>query len=143
MAMRLINFANYREHAIPFFVSSNILPLPMLFYKLTSFFMHDVCNKLVPSNISEPFSLTQDVHSYYTRSSSGHLYINSCRTNIYKNSFFITGAKIWNSFPEELRKQPKHNFKQKVHQLLLQILKETDNYIYMDQIILDMKRKKF
>ena len=143
-AMRLMNFADYSEHAIPFFVSSNILPLPMLFYKLTSIFMHDVNNKLVPSNISEPFVLTQNVHNYSTRSSSsGHLYINRCRTNIYKNSIFITGAKIWNSFPEELRKQPRHRFKQKVHQLLLQILQKTDNYIYTDQIIIDMKSKKF
>ena len=73
---------------------------------------------------------------------TGHLYINSCRTNIYENSFFITGAKIWNSFPE-LKKQPKHNFKQKIQQLLLHIVQKTDNYIYKDHIIINMKRKKF
>ena len=58
------------EHAILFFVPSNILPLPMLFYKLSSILMYNICNKLVPSSISEPFSLTQYIQNYYTRSSS-------------------------------------------------------------------------
>jgi len=32
----LMNFANFSDHAIPLFISSNILPLPLLYIKLSS-----------------------------------------------------------------------------------------------------------
>ena len=80
------------------FVSSNIFSLPMLYFKLSSTLMLDVHNKLVPSNICDMFTLSQDIHNYNTRSSSsGNLYINYSRLNLQKNSFPIIGAKIWNS----------------------------------------------
>ena len=40
-----MNFVKFIEHAIPLFVSSNILPLPMLYFKLSSTLMLDVHNK--------------------------------------------------------------------------------------------------
>ena len=46
----------FSEHTIPVFVSSNTLPLPMLYFKLSSTLMLDVHNKLVPSNICNLFT---------------------------------------------------------------------------------------
>ena len=40
--MRLMNFANFGSHAVPYFVSSNVLPINLLFYKLTSLLILDV-----------------------------------------------------------------------------------------------------
>ena len=51
-ALRLIYFASYRSHAIPLFVSSNTIPVNMLYFKSISILMHDVFNKLTPCNIS-------------------------------------------------------------------------------------------
>ena len=44
--LRLIYFGDYTSHAIPFFYSSNILPVEMLYFKSVSILMHDVHNNL-------------------------------------------------------------------------------------------------
>ena len=103
-AVRLMHFAQFQDHAVPFFLSSNIMPLPMLYFQRVSSLMHDINNNVVPPNISNLFTLTQDFHHYNTRSStSGNFYMNYSRLNHHKNSFSIIGAKIWNSIPKELR----------------------------------------
>ena len=56
-AVHLMNFAKFSDHAIPLFISSNILPLPLLYFKLSSTLMPDVYNKVIPSNISDLFRL--------------------------------------------------------------------------------------
>ena len=69
-ALRFIHFANSRDHAIPLFLNTVILPLNFLYYKLLSETMHDVSNNLLPSNIQDLFLPTAHVHSYNTRSST-------------------------------------------------------------------------
>ena len=41
-ALRLIYFANKREHAIPLFIRANILPVDMIYYKAISTLLHDI-----------------------------------------------------------------------------------------------------
>ena len=43
-AVRLINFAPFRSHAVPYFLHSNIMPITMLYFKLSSMLMFDVYN---------------------------------------------------------------------------------------------------
>ena len=100
-AVCLINFLPSRTHAIPYFAQSNILPITMLYFKLSSISMFDITTNSAPQNICNLFTFTQDIHQYNTRSaSSGNYYINHSRFNHHKNSFSIVGAKIWNSIPE-------------------------------------------
>ena len=74
--VRLMNFAKFSVHAVPLFFSTNILPLPLLYFKNCSILMHNVYNKVVPSNSSNLFTPTKDVHHYNTCSSTaGDLYI--------------------------------------------------------------------
>ena len=47
-APRMIFFADRRDHAIPFFVDANILPLSFLYYEYVSNFMHDINNNNAP-----------------------------------------------------------------------------------------------
>ena len=47
-AVRHIYFAPYRSHAIPLLVSSNTIPVTMLYFKSISIIMHYVFNKLTP-----------------------------------------------------------------------------------------------
>ena len=81
-AVRLINFAPFRSHAVPYFLHSNIMPITMLYFKLSSILMFDVYNNTAPHNISHLFTPTQQIHSYSTRSSSsGSYYISHSRLN--------------------------------------------------------------
>ena len=114
-AVRLMNFAQSRTHAIPYFISSNIMSISMLYFKLSSILMLDVSNNSAPPSISDMFIPTGQVHKYNTRSSSaGNFYCKYSRLNHHENSFASVGAKIWNSIPENLRKLPKHTFKIKI-----------------------------
>ena len=118
-AVRLINFLPFRMHAIPYFGQSNVLPITMLYFKLSSILMLDITTNSAPQNIWHLFACTQDIHQYNTRSaSSGNYYINYSRLNHHKSSFSIVGAKIWNSIPESYRRLPKHIFKKKIQALL-------------------------
>lgn len=49
-AVRLTNFVHFRNYAIPYFISSNIMPISMLYFKLPSVLMHDVSNNSGPPN---------------------------------------------------------------------------------------------
>ena len=91
----------FSVHAVPLFIFTRILPLPLLYSKKCLILMHDVYNKFVPCNISDLFTPTKDVHHHNTRSSTaGDFYINHSPLNHYKNSFSVMGAKIWSSIPD-------------------------------------------
>ena len=139
--MRLINFAPFRSHAVPYFLHSNIMPITMLYFKLSSVLMFDVYNNTAPHNILHLFIPTQQIHSYSTRSSSsGNYYISHSRLNQKNGSFSIMGAKIWNSIPENLRNSSKSLFKEKVHTTLLKIFEVQDRYADLNTVISDFKK---
>ena len=140
-AVRLINFLPFRTHAIPYFAQSNILPITMLYFKLSSTLMLDITTNSAPQNICNLFTFTQDIHQYNTRSaSSGNYYINHSRLNHHKNSFSIVGAKIWNSIPESYRRLPKHIFKKKIKTLLFETLESLDSYADTSTLISEIKK---
>ena len=79
-AVHLINFAPFRSHAVPYFLHSNIMPITLLYFKVSSMLMFDVYNNTAPHNISHLFIPAQQIHSYSTRSSSsGNYYLAICR----------------------------------------------------------------
>ena len=80
-ALRLIFFANRRDHAIPLFLKAKLLSVNCLYYKLLTETMHDVSNNLVPSNLKDAFFHAAKVHSYNTRSSASN--------NIYMQYLYI------------------------------------------------------
>ena len=69
-ALRFIHFAKPRDHAIPLFINTKILPINFLYYQLLAETMSDVSNNLVRTNIQELFVPLSRVHSYGTRSST-------------------------------------------------------------------------
>ena len=58
-----------RDHAIPLFLNSHILPINFMHYKLLAETMHDVSIDLVPSNLKDLFVPTAKINSYNTRAS--------------------------------------------------------------------------
>ena len=123
-------FAGNRSHAIPLFVSADVLPLNMLYFETVCSLMHDICINSAPQNICDLFTCSSDVHTCNTRFSDvGNLYVNKPRLRLQLNSFSIFGAKFWNFLKPELRKLRKKPFKKKVHQFLLAVLGNEDDYI--------------
>ena len=140
-AVRLINFAPFRSQAVPYFLHSNIMPITMLYFKLSLVLMFDVYNNTASHNILHLFIPTQQIHSYSTRSSSsGNYYISHSRLNQKNGSFSTMGANIWNSIPENLRNSSKSRVKEKVHTILLKIFEVQDRYADLNTIISDFKK---
>ena len=135
-ALRMIYFADRRDHAIPLFIDANILPLTFLYYESVSNLMHDINNNKAPLNILKLFKKTSSVHSYSTRSStSKNFYVHSTRLEVHKRSLSQFGVKLWNEIPRGIRDLPKKVFKGEIKQLLFDILENEDNYIGTPKII--------
>ena len=123
-------FADYKSHAIPFFISSRLLPLDMLYFKSVAMMMHDVSNNFTPPNIFNLFTHQADIRAYETRSSQrGDYFLKRSRIDIQKRSFSRIGVKIWNSLSCEVRLMSKSNFKNNLNDILFQRLLKYDDYI--------------
>ena len=112
------------------FITSNILPINMLYVETVSSLMYDVSRFSVPSNISDIFTQVNKIHTRKTRSSSsGNFYIKSSSLSLNQKSFARFGAKLWNSFQNKFRQLPKSAFKKHVHDLLFLIMEAEDDYV--------------
>ena len=106
-----MHFADKQQHAIPFFLDSNFLPVQMIYFEKTASLMHDVSNRIAPVLIRKLFTKTEDVHSYNTRSAySGNFYVKSSRLETQKFSFSRSGSCIYNCLPVSLRNESKKKF---------------------------------
>lgn len=89
----------------------------------------NITNDLAQQNILHLFNTTDQVHDYNTRSSSRcDFEIKFPRLDKQGKSFSRLGAKIWNWIPPSIRKLLKYSFKKKIHDCLLQIHSQTDDY---------------
>ena len=64
-ALRLMFFGDYKSHAVPFFISSNLLPLDLLYFKSVAILMHDVFNNLSPPQITNIFNCQSNIHPIF------------------------------------------------------------------------------
>ena len=73
---------------------------------------------------------SSDVHACNTRfSDAGNLHVNKSRLRIQLNSFSIFGAKLWNCLKPDLCKLRKKPFKNEIHQFLLVVVGNEDDYV--------------
>ena len=136
-ALRLMFFAGHSSHAIPLFVSANVLPLNVLYFETVCSLMHDISTNSAPQNICDLFAYSSDVHTYNTRfSDAGNLYVNKSRLRIQLDSFSVFGAKLWNCLKPDLRKLRKKPFKNKINQFLLVVLGNEDDYVDVSTLML-------
>ena len=102
-ALRLMNFSTKSEHAIPYFIKLNILPVHFHYVESVSCLIYDIQNKLAPVHIQNLFKDVSDIHSYNTRSATADkFYIMSLRLRQLKNSYSRLGARLWNSLPDNI-----------------------------------------
>ena len=133
-------FRNNREHTIPLFVCSNILPVDMLYFKSTASLMHDINNQSAPLNLINLFDRVDSVYSYRTRSAStDKFHIKCSELTQLSHSFSRLGCKIWNELPESFRAKPKTSFKKCLQTRLLKLLDQEDIYVDVNTLIKNFK----
>ena len=93
----LTYFSEPRAHAMALFISSNILPLQMLYAEKVSSIMFDVSCLNAPSSICDLFIKANSKHKHETRFCSSEIIMSKLQERI-KISF---GAKLWNAIPNE------------------------------------------
>ena len=134
--LRIMYFANNREHAVPFLKNTANLPFNMLYFESVSKLMYDVYNDLAPKNITDLFTQIATVHFYRTRASTGGNHqIKHSRTTLQKNAFSRSCAKIWNSLPKYIRSCNEEEFTKELHTLFINILDNEDDYIDISMIV--------
>ena len=113
-ALRLIYFSKSKEHAVPFFLKSNCLPLPSLFFRDCSYLLYDINRRIAPVSILNQFVKTSQIHNYRTRSvSSDSFYVKFSRTDKMYAFFTRIGAQIWNSIPYSIKILKLSSFRKK------------------------------
>ena len=126
-ALRLVFFGDYKAHAVPFFISSSLLPLNLLYSESVAVLMYDVSNNTSPPQISNLFNYQHNIHSHNTRSSTrGNFFLEYSRLDKQNMSFSRNGR---NNLSNEIRQMPKVKFKHNIHKMLLQKLSEANGYI--------------
>ena len=113
--VRLITFSDFRAHTNPLFHDLNILKIKDLVKFQTCIFMHDYHHNRLPVVFKSYFVQANTKHKYNTRFSSKENYtLPLVRTNYGKFNLRFTGAILWNSLDEDLKKERKENFKRKL-----------------------------
>ena len=129
-------FLNPRTQAIPFFISSKILPIHLLYFEAVLHSMYEVSNNSTPKDISETFVKTSLIHSYNTRAAScGKYHIQFSRLNLQRNSFSCFGEKAWNCLPSQVCNLPKQAFKKSIRKALFAALIGDEDYIEASNIL--------
>ena len=140
-ALRFINFSHFKEHAVPLFIEADSLPVNFLHYEAVCCRMYDIQNGIAPKNILDLFTHASSIHTYRTQSTTSNaFYIKQSRLEIQKNVFSRLGAKVWNGIPVSVRSLNKKKFKQTLHSILMNILKESDGYLDFQQIFQSIKK---
>ena len=133
-ALRLIYFSKSKEHAVPFFLNSNCLPLPSIFFSC-SYLLYDINRLTAPVSILNQFVKTSQINNYRTRSvSSDSFYVKFSRTDKMYAFFTRIGAQIWNSIPYSI-KILRSSFRKKIKELLLNFLRSEDDYVEVSRLI--------
>ena len=103
------------DHATPFFIESNCLPLRSLFFQQLSYLMYDVHDKTDPKSLLDKFAKTNTKHHYKTQLSAKECFsVKFSRTEKMKKSFTRIGVSIWNSIPLSVKTLNISNFRKKI-----------------------------
>ena len=133
--LRLMYFKSFDNHAIPLFVSSNSLPINMMYIKESANMLYDISTGDSPIALQELFKKTSAVHNYNTRAAKkDNFYIKYSRLELQKCSFSRLGAEIWNSIDQSLCSKSKKIFKHKMCQALFTILTTENHYVDVPMI---------
>ena len=66
---------------------------------------YKIVNELAPTYLSEMFTFSNGSNEYNLRQYELNLALKKNRTEYYNSSFAFTGAKLWNSLPDRVKRQ--------------------------------------
>ena len=113
-ALRFIYFSKSKEHTVPFFLKSNCLPLPSLFFRDCSYLLYDINRQTAPVSILNQFVKTSQIHNYRTRSvPRDSFYVKISETDKMYAFFTRIGAQIWNPIPYSIKILKRSSFRKK------------------------------
>ena len=112
-ALRLIYFRKSNEHTVPFFLNSNCLPLPSLFFRDCSYLLYDI-NRQHQLVYSISLLQKRQIQNYRTRSVfSDSFYVKFSTTDKMYAFFSRIGAQIWNSIAHSIKLLKRSSFRKK------------------------------
>ena len=124
-AVKIIGGGTTRESPTPFYGKLKILKLTDLYKFEIAKLVHDFLHDKLPSSsvFSHLFQKFLQISHRFTISSSNKnkLHIPLYRTNRLQRSIRYQGVSVWNSIPMEIQNLPKHSFKVKLKEYLLQL----------------------
>ena len=124
-AVKIIGGGTTRESSTPFYGQLKILKLSDLYKFEIAKLVHDFLHDKLPSSsvFSRLFQKSLQISHRFTRSSSNKnkLHIPLYCTNRLQCGIRYQGVSVWNSIPMEIQNLPKHSFKVKLKEYLLQL----------------------
>lgn len=119
-AARIITGAPYRSvHTDKVFNDLRWVPLKEMRLQQKAIMMFKIVNGSAPSYLQDIFKVNGGTN-YDLRRSDKNLRIPKARTDFYRYSFAFTGARLWNSLPDDIKtEQIISRFKKKIKSLNL------------------------
>ena len=74
--------------------------------KQKAIMMYKIVHGLAPDYLTEMFTFSSSLNDYNLRQSKLNLELPKNRSDYYNSSFAFTGAKLWNSLPDQLKEEP-------------------------------------
>jgi hypothetical protein len=74
--------------------------------KQKAIMMYKIVHGLAPEYLMEMFTFQSSLNDYSLCQSKLNFELPVNRTDYYNSSFAFTGAKLWNSLPDELKHEP-------------------------------------
>ena len=91
-------FCDDKTHAVPFFISSSLIPLDLVYFTSVAILMHDVSNNTSPPQISNLYNYQHNIYPHNARSSTtGNFFLEYSRLDKQNMSFSSNGVAIWNN----------------------------------------------
>jgi len=101
-AIRIICNLNFTAHAAPSFKKLNLLLIADIAKLQLGEFMYKFSYKLLPDVFSNYFTLNSNIHKYNTRQAK-NLHQLPINTSLRKFSINVSGPKLWNILPKEIK----------------------------------------
>ncbi len=105
MAGRILTGSNIRTHITDMFKDLCWMSLQHRRGMNKYILMYKCLNNLAPCYLTDLFRTNNSIHQYRTRQSN-NLHVDKSKLEYYNKSFTLTGAKLWNSLPHNVKDMP-------------------------------------